>query len=320
MACMCRICNSNEVDNPGDVCELCAIGLDPYASKLGNTNLHQSNTRSSAAFSPATGTSYTPRRTGNRKVLLGGGASLTNTDPYGNDMTAVHNEPPVATNPQVQVYGAGQTIPQTVSQAPAAPVQPQSTGRKPTTSGITKNITLDNAKKSVLEKWFRSLIKSVPYTLDDDVTMFQVFPDYSGTALNAQGNACDQVIVYGRLNNGEVSDNNEVEVFGRRDSHNNIIAKTIKNKASGAVVKPQRVIPLLFIWLATLIVLMALTLLILAMGSIGLVWSIVLILCLTNLPGVVKLIATIIGLVFTIIKGVFGAFNGIFSFFNGLFK
>ena len=73
--------------------------------------------------------------------------------------------------------------------------------------------------------------KGVPFTLDDDVTMFQVFPDFTGTSLNVLGNACDQVIVYGRLNNGAVSENNDVEVYGRRDSNNNVIAKTIKNTA-----------------------------------------------------------------------------------------
>lgn len=300
MACMCRICNSNEVDNPGDVCELCAIGLDPYAARMGGAN-PQPN---SSVASSAAGASYTPRRSGGRKVLIGGANSLANTDPYGNDMTPVQADPA----PQVQVYAAGQMMPQ-ANQAPAVPAQPKTSGRQPATTGITKNITLDNTKKSVLEKWFRSLTKGVPYTLDDDVTMFQVFPDYSGTALNAQGNACDQVIVYGRLNNGEVSENNEVEVFGRRDSRNNIIAKTIRNKASGTVVKAQRVIPLVFIWTVTLFVALMMTLLIAVMGSVGIVWSIVFILCITNLPWVFKLIAALFGIFFAVIKGIFGLFK-----------
>lgn len=31
MAYKCRICGINEVDNQGDICELCAVGQDPYA-------------------------------------------------------------------------------------------------------------------------------------------------------------------------------------------------------------------------------------------------------------------------------------------------
>lgn len=77
------------------------------------------------------------------------------------------------------------------------------------------------------------MFKGIPYALDNDITMFQVFPDYTGTSLNAMGNACDQVIVYGKLNAGAVSENNDVEVYGHRDADNNIVAKKIVNKASG---------------------------------------------------------------------------------------
>ena len=35
MAYMCKICGTNEVNNPGDVCELCALGADPYAAGFG---------------------------------------------------------------------------------------------------------------------------------------------------------------------------------------------------------------------------------------------------------------------------------------------
>ena len=34
MACKCRICGTNDVDYMDDICELCAIGQDPYAAAM----------------------------------------------------------------------------------------------------------------------------------------------------------------------------------------------------------------------------------------------------------------------------------------------
>jgi hypothetical protein len=80
-----------------------------------------------------------------------------------------------------------------------------------------------------LFKLAKSLFSGIPYTLDNDLTTFQVFPDYSGKTVTASGNACDQVIVYGKVAAGVISENNSVEVYGKRDSNNNIISDKIKN-------------------------------------------------------------------------------------------
>ena len=307
MACLCKICMSNEVDNPGDVCELCAISVDPYVSGFGNVQPKSNvQTKSNVIDVEIDQTpSYTPKRSGNRKVLLNGGTSMANRDPYGNDMTPVQNQ----NTTSVRVYSAGQTPERAYEETASTEVAPQTTGTQPITVGITKNITVDNQKKSILEKWFRSLFKGIGYTLDDDVTMFQVFPDYTGTTMNAMGNACDQVIVYGRLNNGEVSDNNEVEVYGRRDSRNNIIAKKIKNKATGAIIKPQRTIPVGIIWFVTVFVSLLIFGTISILGVEGIIWTAVFLLLLTNAPLALKIVAGIFGLMFSIIKGIFSLFK-----------
>lgn len=39
MAYKCRICGTNDVEHAGDVCELCAIGQDPYAAAMQNNNV-----------------------------------------------------------------------------------------------------------------------------------------------------------------------------------------------------------------------------------------------------------------------------------------
>lgn len=300
----CRICGVNEVDNQGDICELCAIGQDPYAqSTTANPSYtsapqHKHNILSNNNQNSG---SYAPKKGANRKVLLNGGTSLANQDPYGNDMT------PTDSQPQVQVYSAGQA-PQVAQQnttvVNSQPVQRVS-GSQPLTSGITKNIMVDNQKRSILTKWFRALFTGIPFTLDDDVTMFQVFPDFTGTSLNALGNACDQVVVYGKLNNGAVSENNDVEVYGRRDSNNNIIAKVIKNKASGTTITPARSMGQGAVWFITAIVLALIFMMVSGLGLEGIIWAVVIILCLTNLPKALKIFGVIFGAIFSLIKRLF---------------
>lgn len=294
----CRICGSNEVDYPGDICELCAIGQDPYAAGMGG--MKSDATNDTPNHTSASNPSYSLRRGANRKVLLNGGASVQNVDPYGNDISTSEPES------SVQVYSAGQT-PTNIApnSSVVTPTTTRASSGQPITTGITKNISVDNQKKSILAKWFRALFAGIPFTLDDDVTMFQVFPDFTGTSLNALGNACDQVIVYGRLNNGAVSENNDVEVYGRRDSNNNIIARTIKNTASGTTISPQRSISVGIVWVVTLIVLGLIVAAVMGLGVEGIIWAVILILCLTNLPKVIKIVGVLLGAVFSLIKRLF---------------
>lgn len=296
MSYKCRICASNDVEHQGDICEICAIGVDPYAVGMSGAN----NTSDDNVGSASGTADYSAKR-GGRKVLLGGGSSISNQDPYGNDMT------PVQEDNSVQVYSAGQ-VPQggnNTGNNTNVTSQSNTVSTQYATSGITKNITVDSQKRSFLTKWFSALFKGIPYTLDDDITMFQVFPDYTGTALNSMGNACDQVIVYGKLNNGAVSENNDVEVYGRRDSNNNIIAKTIRNKASGTTISPMRCIDAGIARVITLVVAVLLFALISALGVEGIIWTVVVILCLTNLPLVLKIVGVIFGALFSMLKRLF---------------
>jgi len=301
MAYKCRICGINEVDNQGDICELCAIGQDPYAQNQTPSRSPQIPSQSNINDNQNGNGSYSPKRGANRKVLLNGGTSLANQDPYGNDMTTSDAQP------SVQVYSAGQ-VPQASQQNTTVVNTPpvvKASGNQPVTTGIIKNISVDKQKKSILTKWFRALFSGIPFTLDDDVTMFQVFPDFTGTSLNALGNACDQVIVYGKLNNGAVSENNYVEVYGRRDTNNNIIAKTIKNKASGTTITPAGTIGQGFVWFITAIVVALLAIMISGLDVEGIIWTVIIILCLTNLPKALKIIGVIIGALFSFIKRLF---------------
>ena len=242
MAYKCRICGSNDVENPGDVCELCAIGQDPYASAIEENRAYEQTVPDSGHVSRRIQVSEnnnagTVGKGRSRKVLINGGSPLINTDPYGNQIESQSEQ-------TVQVYHAGEVPQQTQAfsasnvSGTGAAVNAASKGKEPITSGITRNIAVDTQQRPFLQKWFKSLFSGIPLTMDDDIIMFQVFPDYSGTSLNAMGNACDQVILYGKINKGVISENNDVEVYGYRDSSNNIIVSYVRNKASGTMITP----------------------------------------------------------------------------------
>lgn len=295
MAYKCKICGSNEVEQLGDICELCSISQDPYISSVpksrSNITLYSSDINSTIDNSAK-------KHRSNRKVLINGGDFLSNQDPYGNDMN------PNQDNSAVKVYSSGQ-VPDIQSNKNSANKEEVTNKNQPISSGITKNITVDNQKKSILTKWFRALFTGIPFTIDNDITMFQVFPDYTGTSLNAMGNACDQIIVYGKLNNGSISDNNDVEIFGRRDSNNNIVAKTIKNKASGTIIKPMRTLNAGVVWILTLLVLVLVAAAVMTLGVTGIIWTGVILICLTNLPRVIKILGVIFGILFSLIRRIF---------------
>lgn len=324
MAYKCRICQVNDVDNPGDICELCAIAQDPYANVISNPvnndelQPEQTDTRSqprtvlSAVASPAS-----MGKGKSRKVLLSTAQPLAKRDPYGNIIAS-----PSDSETQVQVYQAGQVpAPQTTTDLTTtsdttgvasqnASKSESASDKEPICFGITKNISVDKPERSILLKWFRSFFSGLPFPWDDDITMFQIFPDYSGTAVNAQGNACDQVIVYGKIGSGAVSENNDIEVYGYRDSHNNVIAKTIKNKASGTTISPERTISATMTRIITTVLFFVIIGACIGAGSEVLMWVAILILCLTNLPLAIKIAAGLVGFIFSCIKG----------FFSGLFR
>lgn len=277
MAYKCRICGLNAVEHQGDICELCAAEQDPYA-----------------------GSDYSPRRGSSRKILLNGGAEISNTDPYGNDIT------PDIEDVAEHIFSAGQTS-SAASGASKSAVSvsnfSQGTGSFPITTGVTKNITVDYQRRFVLLKWLRSLTAGIPFSLEDEVTMFQVFPDFTGVSLNAQGNACDQVIVYGKLNNGAISENNDVEVFGRRDSNNNIIAKTIRNKASGTAVTPMRTISAGVVWIITLCFLALAAVFFRGKIVAAIIGAAVITLCFTKIPKFFKVFGIICGILLAFFLG-----------------
>lgn len=298
----CSICGSNDVERDGDICELCAIAQDPYHKDTTNNIGTSIKHRPTLIISGDENNNLSPKQK-NRKILLNGGSEIKNQDPYGN---VIPQNQPVN---NVQVYSSGQVSQQKTKSNVGKVIRTNvknysknNSKNTPITSGVTKNISTDCPKKSILGKWFRSLFNGAPFSLDNDITMFQVFPDFSGSSLNAMGNACDQVVVYGKVNNGAISENNDVEVYGRRDSKNNIIAQTIRNKASGTIVTPSRAISATVVRVITLFLSLIVASVVATLGIEAMIWVAAILICLTNLPLVFKILGIVIGAIFSFFK------------------
>jgi len=137
---------------------------------------------------------------------------------------------------------------------------------QPTAAGIIRNTRHNVEKRSFLSGWIRAMVSGVPFSLDNEVTSFQVFPDCDGMSPNMSGNACDQVIMHGRVTQGVICDHNVVAVYGKRDSNNNILASSVTNAASGTTVTASRKIPA---WGVRLISLLLVGFIVLLLNSIG---------------------------------------------------
>lgn len=224
MAYKCSICGITDVVHPGDICSLCA---DPFA--------HPEN----VVHVPEQQEGIVPKTYSNpkkRNILLNGGNAVNTGIVIPTTYSVVSDKDSSQGNVAVQTSA---NIGNAVSSPVAVPVRHKAAASAPVAVGITKNVNTDKIERGFLFKWFRSVFTKIPFTFDNDVTIFQVFPDYSGQSLNQSGYACDQVIVYGQVPVGFISENNDVEVFGYRNFKGNIIASEIRNTASGTTVRPQ---------------------------------------------------------------------------------
>lgn len=301
MAYKCSVCGIYEVEHDGDVCEYCAAASDPYAKAARDHG--RSRAGGPVVSQPRSAEEAPAGRTARRKILVSGEADAP-VPRSTEDLAAAHTS-------DVPVYRPGeaaaqQNVPVSTNTSPAtAQAAPTQSPTGALCTGITKNVANSTQQRGFFAKVADAVFRGIPFTADPDILTFQVFPDYSGTTLTASGTACDQVIVYGKVNAGVVSENNHVQVYGHRDSSNQIVADKIVNTASGMIIVPQNVVSALVVRLAVLAVLLLLAGLFAYIGVPGLALILVVIICLTNLPLVGKLL-------FTILCGIFGAIGAFF--------
>lgn len=303
MSAKCRICRMVDVEKPGDVCEMCKLGQDPFANDGPEPPQPNPKPNNDGYDQPGSDKSAASFNRSSRRVLLNGS--------YGqlrNDSAFV----PVVPGPSAVGTNQDPNAAQIHSQASTGQLQKQNSASNraakkntPLVTGIAKNISSDKQERSFLGKWAAALFSGIPYTQDDDITTFQVFPDFMGSTMTSQGTACDQVVVYGRLTNGAISENNTVEIYGTRNSSNIIMAREIRNVDTGAVVTPQRAFSAALIRMATLLLFSLIAAAVLGIGIKGLIIAAVVVFCLFNLPLVIKVVSAIISAVFSLIRRIF---------------
>jgi hypothetical protein len=273
-----------------------------------NQNLSPANNNSLSGVA-------SPNNAKRRTILLNGGSSI-NTGVI--TTTHSHHSTPNLNSTQQNSVQVSQNVQSpsvaSVSTTPNLNSQQKSVNTTPITSGIVKNVYTDVIKRGFLFKWFRSVFTTIPFTLDNDVTTFQIYPDYSGQTLNQSGNVCDQVIIYGQVPIGFISENNDVEVFGSRDSKFRIIAKTIKNTASGSTIKAHWSLGHSIVKIITLVLLFAIFGLIsYIMGDTQAQQTLLNFVIIAGVIGLIIFIIKHPKLLLLVILGVFGFFHGIFK-------
>ncbi len=175
-----------------------------------------------------------------RKILLDGGKALENLDPYGNPLA----EKPV--NERENTSEGADDL-----QTEASKVKKKE--KVPLAKGIVTNMHWDIKRQGFFRRWFRSLCKGYPFPIHQRITLFQVFPENTQTSATFSPGNCEQVIIYGEVSIGVISDNNIVEIYGMRDSDNQIIANEVKNLTTGTKIRPNGVMSVVTVWIITVV-------------------------------------------------------------------
>lgn len=120
--------------------------------------------------------------------------------------------------------------------------------------GRVRNVSEKQDNNRFLWRWIRGMFTSHIFTFSGQITTFQVYPDNDGDALNANISTSDQVIIYGGVSTGYLSENNVVEVWGSRNFEHAVVARRIRNVSNGTEIRPKGRIPGIVQWfLLTLI-------------------------------------------------------------------
>lgn len=261
MSSFCAVCKVKAVLNDGDICPSCAAAVDPFAAAAGiGPNASVSTVEASVKpgkireILPTSQESMVSK--GAPRAILDGStdgsieADLNKLSPAvmavisGASTTGASSMQLSADATSAVANAPGKSI----NASGTAALQGKANNRESKTSssvyvkGVAKNVVQDTDRRGVVYRWFRALFKGSNFALDPDITEFQLYPDFSGQTLNSSGNLADQVIIYGKIKFGMVSENNDVEVYGRRDANGNIVAESVRNVATGAVAKPSMVI------------------------------------------------------------------------------
>ncbi|MED3997545.1 hypothetical protein P4647_23415 [Peribacillus frigoritolerans] len=107
------------------------------------------------------------------------------------------------------------------------------TAREDYIEGTVRNFHEDIVQMNFVSQWFLALLKGCPFVLDGNICNFELV-DSSGQVNN--------VVMYGKIIRGRFQDHSTIKVFGKRDRHNTIIAKSVENLSSNSKVKVNKAV------------------------------------------------------------------------------
>lgn len=168
--------------------------------------------------------------------------------------------------------------------------------------GIVRNYKEDGMKTSFFGRLFRSMLTWTPFVPDGTIQTFQLFEQLDQRNQNQFEQVCQEVIIYGQIISGTIHENNVVRVNGRRNRHNALEARSVKNLSSGTDIKIRHSLHPLTTWILTIVVLLAVSYGIRALfGSAGQQLS----QFVTKIPFYLGLLSIPMFLVYFLIKSIF---------------
>lgn len=125
--------------------------------------------------------------------------------------------------------------------------------------GIVRNYKEDGMKTSFFGRLFRSMFTWTPFVPDGTIQTFQLFEKLDQRNQDQFEQVCQEVIIYGQIISGTIHENNVVRVKGRRNRHNALEARSVKNLSSGTDIKIRHALHPLTTWILAIIVLLAIS-------------------------------------------------------------
>lgn len=227
MSYKCSKCNKSYVDNQGDLCDNCL------------TLTRQQNTLNSP---------NNPNITSNpRKVLIAPNIKVSPIGQSANPPTTPVTVPP--NTPTVS--------PVTPNKSPSNPTNPTTYTAVPVPKyiqGTVKNLRSEHLRESFFRRWGRTLFLGVPYFKYNEIQTFQLFSTNNASTANPNLHSCYEIIIYGQIKRGFLTDNNTVQVWGNKRSNNSVYARKIINVTSNTTTQTTDGIPTIVAWILTFLV------------------------------------------------------------------
>ena len=116
-------------------------------------------------------------------------------------------------------------------------------GRTDYVTGVVQNYQTAPSNESAMQRWMRSFSTGAPYTKEPMRISFNVLDRAGLQDMNLGNVRSVNVQMYGTISAGDISNGNEVEVWGKMKSNQVLYANRVRNKRNGVETEITRAIP-----------------------------------------------------------------------------